>query len=365
LGWIGPFVFGSTQNSVDEELELVRVRFFLLIIAGLILAAALPGPGRSVAEELPWLISPVPAPPVALLAPAMPGIPAWLQAHVGDGDGQISAVVLKRARGYYLGKVRERAVNNPCYFAFDATRPAGLNRRFYVICEASKTFQAVPSGHGNGRNLPGLPDFSNGGRCAKNFSNAEHSKLTTGGGYVTAEIRTSFKGYYRDNGSVQPLMRSFLQFEGEGVTANARDRAIGGHPAVIVRWMCRMKYPQSPHADKDGYVPYGKLIDYSAGRSSGCTSWPPSDSERILSLVENKPTTVYIYPEARDIVAVGRALRAGQVLARAALYWNASCLQEIGVPNFWPREKLEPVLVKYTKNNPAHRSGPLPICKGQ
>jgi hypothetical protein len=28
-------------------------------------------------------------------------------------------------------------------------------------------------------------------------------------------------------------MRSFVQFDGEGETANARERDIGGHPAVL------------------------------------------------------------------------------------------------------------------------------------
>jgi hypothetical protein len=333
--------------------------FRLVVLAALL---ALPGMPGAVAQELPWHVAPVPPAPV-MPAPATSGVPAWLQAHVGDGDGQISGLVLSRARGFYLQKVREGAVNNPCYFAFDATRPGGPGRRFYVICEGNQTFRAIPSGHGGGRNLPDLPDFSNDARCAKNFSNAENSKLTTGGGYVTAEIRTSFKGYYRAGGSYQPLMRSFLQFEGEGDTANARERAIGGHPGLIVSWMCRIKVPGSPHADKDGYVPYGKLIDYSAGRSSGCTSWPAPDAEKILALAENRPTTVYIYPEAKDIVAVGRAVRAGQSPARAGVYWSPACLREIGAPNFWPRESLEPVLAKYKKDNPPGKARPLPICK--
>jgi hypothetical protein len=341
----------------------VRVTSLLLALAGLVLAAALPGASRSSAEELPWLVAPVPAAPVAPAGPAASGIPAWLQAHVGKGDGQISAVVLQRARGFYRQKVREGAVSNPCYFAMDATRPAGSGRRFYAICEADKTFRAVPAGHGSGRHLPGLPDFSNSRRCAKNFSNAENSKLTTGGGYVTAETRTSFKGYYRADGTFEPLLRPFLQFEGEGATANARKRAIGGHPGEIVSWICRIKYPSSPYADKDGYVPYGKLIDYGAGRSNGCTSWPVSDAEKILPLAENRPTTVYIYPEARDIVAVARAMKAGQSPARAGLYWNASCLREIGVPNFWPRETLEPVLAAYKEDHPPATPEPLPICK--
>ncbi len=271
---------------------------------------------------------------------------------------------MRRARALYLQKAGEGAIKNPCYFAMDATRPAGLGRRFYVICEADRTFRALPSGHGNGRNLKGIPDFSNGIRCAKNFSNAMDSKLTTGGPYVTAEIRTSFKGYYRASGrKLVPLMRSFVQFDGEGDTANARPRAIGGHPAVIVSAVCRMKAPGNPYADDEGYVPFGKLIDYSAGRSNGCTSWFPADSERILALVEDKPTTLYIYPESTDIVAVGRAVKAGQSPARAGLYWNASCLKEIRSPNFWPRETLEPVLMKYSEDHPP--PPPLPICKGQ
>ena len=163
-------------------------------------------------------------------------IPAWLRAHVGDGEGQIAQVVLQRARALYLQKLSEGAVKNPCYFAMDATRPAGFGRRFYVICEADRSFRAVPSGHGNGRNLKGIANFANGIRCAKNFSNAMDSKLTTGGPYVTEETITSFKGYYRNSaGKYVAFSRSFVQFDGEGDTANARPRAIGGHPAVLLR----------------------------------------------------------------------------------------------------------------------------------
>jgi hypothetical protein len=160
-------------------------------------------------------------------------------------------------------------------------------------------------------------------------------------------------------------MRSFVQFDGEGDAANARPRAIGGHPAVIVSAVCRMKAPGNPYADDEGYVPFGKLIDYSAGRSNGCTSWSPSDAERILALVEDKPTTLYIYPESSDIVAVAQAVKAGRLPSRAGLYWNASCLREIGSPNFWPRETLEPVLVQYEKDHPPPAPQPPPICGGR
>jgi hypothetical protein len=294
-------------------------------------------------------------------------IPAWLKAHVGDGDGQIAPVVLQRARALYLQKLSEGTVKNPCYFAMDATRPAGFGRRFYVICEADRSFRAVPSGHGNGRNLKGIANFANGIRCAKNFSNALDSKLTTGGPYVTAETRTSFKGYYRVSaGKNEMLIRSFLQFEGEGDTGNARDRAIGGHPAIVLKVQCRRKDPDSAHADEDGYVPFGTLVNYSGGRSNGCTTWTPADSERIFAMAQDRPTTLYIYPESDDIAAIAQAVKAGRSPSRAGLYWNASCLKEIGSPKFWPKETLEPILVEYfKKDRPSPPPQPLPICKGQ
>src|SRR5262245_13301028 len=90
-------------------------------------------------------------------------IPAWLRSHIGDGEGQISRVVLQRARALYLKKVAEGVVKNPCYFAMDATRPhrGGLGKRFYTICEADRTFRAAGTGHGSGRNVKGA-NFGNG-----------------------------------------------------------------------------------------------------------------------------------------------------------------------------------------------------------
>ena len=325
----------------------LKLRLLLLNAVGLVSLVALPVSQRSFASELPWVI------------------PAWLRAYIGEGEGQIAQVVLQRARALYLHKVSEGAVKNPCYFAMDATRPAGLGRRFYVICETDRTFSAVSAGHGNGRNLSGIANFANGIRCAKNFSNAMDSKLTTGGPYVTAEIRTSFKGYYRAAGKNAALIRSFVQFEGEGDTANARPRAIGGHPAVVLRALCLRKDPDSPFANDDGYVPFGNLVNYTGGRSNGCTTWSPSESEKIVAMVKDEPTTLYIYPESTDIVAVAQAVKAGRSPSRAGLYWNASCLKEIRVPKFWPKETLEPVLVQYKKDHPPPPPQPPPICKGQ
>src|SRR6185503_3670245 len=159
----------------------MQPRLLLPSVVGLGMVVALSGLPRSLAAEQPS------------------DVPAWLRAHVGEGGGQIAQVILQRARSLYLRKVSEGAVKNPCYFAMDATRPGGWERRFYVICETDKTFRAVPTGHGNGRHLKGIADFANGIRCAKNFSNAMDSKLTTGGAYVTGEEITSFKGYYRNS----------------------------------------------------------------------------------------------------------------------------------------------------------------------
>src|ERR1700751_505530 len=127
-------------------------------------------------------------------------IPAWLRVHIGDGGGQIAQVVLQRARALYLRKVAAGVVRNPCYFAMDATRPndGGLGKRFYEICEADRSFRAMSAGHGSGRNIKGAVNFANGKECAKNFGNALDSNLTTGGAYVTAETKTSFKGYFRN-----------------------------------------------------------------------------------------------------------------------------------------------------------------------
>lgn len=292
-------------------------------------------------------------------------IPAWLKRHVGEGASQIAPVVLQRARALYLQKVREGGSKNPCYFAMDATRPGGSGRRFYVICEADQAFRAVPTGHGNGRHLKGIVNFANGIRCAKNFSNALDSKLTTGGPYVTGEQITSFKGYYRAaSGRSEVLNRSFVQFDGEGDTANARVRLIGGHSAVLLRGVCLRKDVKSPYSNKDGYVPYGKLVDYSFGRSNGCTSWSPSDARQIIPMMKDKPATLYIYPESKDIEAVAQAVKAGRLPAGAGLYWNASCLKEIGAPKFWPKESLEPILVQYRKDHPEGPPRPPPICKG-
>ncbi|MEM9850945.1 MAG: hypothetical protein AAF761_02995 [Pseudomonadota bacterium] len=294
------------------------------------------------------------------------GIPGWLQKHVGTGDGQIAPVVLERARALYDRKRRRGQVKNACYMAMDATRPSTVNgrpaRRFYIICESKRRFRAVSSGYGNGRKLRAA-NFSNGRECARNFSNTEGSKLTMGGTYVTAEARTSFKGYYSQDGQRKPFLRTFIVFDGEGETSNARERAIGGHQAMFLRWQCRYKNPRSPYADKEGYVPFGRLVNYTGGRSNGCTTWGQSASREIVSLVDGNPTTVYIYPESRDINAVSNAVKRGRSLASSGLYWNKSCLRAIGAPKFWPKSQLQPIVNRWRQSLPKQPPLVLPICK--
>lgn len=344
----------AKQNASIGELDPLQPRSLpphIVKIVSLVIIVALPGAQRSLAAEQ------------AL------DVPAWLRAHVGYGDGQIAPVVLERARALYLQKTRDGPVSNPCYFAMDATRPHVLGnagRRFYVICEADRSFRAISSGHGGGRHLKGIANFANGKRCAKNFGNSMYSLLTTGGAYITREEIASFKGYYRASGKDAPLVRSFVQFDGEGDTANARPREIGGHAAVLLRGVCRRKKPGSPHADVDGYVPFGRLEDYTDGRSSGCTSWSRSDAENVIAMTRGKPTTLYIYPERSDIDAVAQAVKGGRSPSSAGLHWNASCLREIRSPKFWPKETLEPTLIKIEKARPpAPPPRPAPICKGR
>jgi len=81
-------------------------------------------------------------------------------------------------------------------------------------------------------------------------------------------------------------------------------------------------------------------------------------------MVRGDPTTLYIYPESRDIEAVARAVEADEAPSRAGLYWNAACLREIGAPRFWRKETLEPIIERWREAHPAPPPRPPPICRG-
>ncbi|MEX0280473.1 MAG: hypothetical protein AB3N13_04685, partial [Arenibacterium sp.] len=98
------------------------------------------------------------------------------------------------------------------------------------------------------------------------------------------------------------------------------------------------------------------------GRSNGCTTWSGSATKEILALAEGDPTTLYIYPEARDINAVAKAVKSGSSLSKAGLYWNAACLQSIGTPKFWPKQSLQPIINQWRQSLPKQPPLELPIC---
>ena len=131
---LGRRSIGPIAKHFDRRIDPLQFRSLLLAIVSFIIIT-LPGASLSFAVVQP------------------PDVPAWLRAHIGEGDGQIAPVVLQRARAFYLKKVSEGAVKNPCYFAMDATRPGELGRRFYVICEPNRSFRAISAGHGSGRDL--------------------------------------------------------------------------------------------------------------------------------------------------------------------------------------------------------------------
>jgi hypothetical protein len=131
---------------------------------------------------------------------------------------------------------------------------------------------------------------------------------------------------------------------------------------MLLRGACLRRKPDSPYADQKGFVPFGTVENYSDGRSSGCTSWTPADAEQIFAMLKDKAAALYIYPERTDIDAVAQAAKAGRMPAPAGPYWNAACLAEIGVPKFWSKESLEPIIMRYEKSHPALPQRPTPIC---
>ena len=57
-------------------------------------------------------------------------VPAWLRAHVAEGEGQIAQVVLQRARALYLQKVSEGAVEAMANWGTGSTSSANSVNRF-------------------------------------------------------------------------------------------------------------------------------------------------------------------------------------------------------------------------------------------
>ena len=182
-----------------------------------------------------------------------------------------------RGRARFTCKKRAKARSKiPATSPWTLRAPARalVGRRFYVICEADQIVSRDSVRSRQRSRFERHREFRK--------RNTVREELQQCDGFQTDDRRSLCDGrgdhvfqrlLSRSAGKDVALIRSFVQFDGEGDTANARQRAIGGHPAVLLRGVCRRKDPDSPYADQDGYVPFGKLVDYSDGRSNGCTSW--------------------------------------------------------------------------------------------
>jgi len=301
-------------------------------------------------------------------------VPDWLSQKVGLGENQIAPVVLERARAHYVDKVKNGQINGLCYMAMDATKPhrnddGSVMNRFYLICESLGIYLPISAGHGSGVQYKDQ-DFSNGKKCGKNFSNASGSLLTMGGRYLTGNVIYSYKGMARDpkTGKFTEFSRPFVEYSGEGETADSASRNIGGHPSQLVTGGCFRHDPANARADKDGDVYYGDLVDYTDGRSNGCTSWNPEVAEFVVDVLKQNRGTLYIYPESADIAAVAKAV-ADQVKPESrGLYWNAECLSEIKQPTFLSSADYDGVFAKIAKDkaDEAAKNPPSPkkMCTG-
>jgi hypothetical protein len=163
---------------------------------------------------------------------------------------------LQRARALYLKKVSEGAVNNPATSPWTPRAPVGWDVGFTSSAKPIGRFARSRPAMAAASNLEGIANFANGIRCAKNFSDAMDSKLTTGGRYVTAEIRTSFKGYYRaskESSCPCTLFCAVRRRGRRGERQAARHRWSSGCDRV---GGLSMKALGHPYADDEGYVPY-------------------------------------------------------------------------------------------------------------
>jgi hypothetical protein len=82
---LGRRSIGPIAKHFDRRIDPLQFRSLLLAIVSFIIIT-LPGASLSFAVVQP------------------PDVPAWLRAHIGEGDGQIAPVVLQRARAFYLKK---------------------------------------------------------------------------------------------------------------------------------------------------------------------------------------------------------------------------------------------------------------------
>ena len=180
---------------------------------------------------------------------------------------------------------------------------------------------------------------------------------------MTADIAAALKGTIALAEETQLSPGPFLKFDGEGDTANARERAIGGHPAVLLRGVCRRKEPGSPPRRR------GRLRSLWEARElrGRAQRW----LHQLVALGRRKhhgdgkrqsERALHLCKIARH--RRGRAGgRGGKAPSRAGLYWNAACLRDIGAPRFWGKETLEPILARWRTAHPPRRHSRQPVCR--
>jgi hypothetical protein len=314
-------------------------------------------------------------------------IPDFLQSKIGDGPDKISKVVLTRARALFLRQRKENKTKNVCYIAADMTRPHLLNEkdvtsgkadpitgnRLYLICESLGIFKALPVAHGGGIDLTKQDkdlNLKNGMRCAKNFGNVMGSLFTMGGDYLTGDLENSYKGkVLQKDGSACDYSRPFLDFTGEGETANADkdDRDIGAHPVILIgEGSYRCTAPGDPRADKLGYAFYSNgLQNYNGGRTEGCLGMPEDVATAILGIAKDHPMSIYVYPQKQDILDMASPGKKP--------YWNSDCLKTIGAPAYYGQgesQELEGAIKlkadqdEQTRKDNEGKATPRPPCPG-
>ena len=166
-------------------------------------------------------------------------IPAWLRPNVGEGEGQIAQVVLqRRARASPPKSARGRGQKSLlfCHGRYASPRSADgkLGPRFHVIC-GRPIVRCDSAGHGAAA-IQGIVDFANGQAGARRTSAMRWIRRDGRWAYVTAETRTSFKGYYGASAKQDAvLIRCWFSLRAKAKWANARQREIGGHVVQLLR----------------------------------------------------------------------------------------------------------------------------------
>lgn len=160
--------------------------------------------------------------------------------------------------------------------------------------------------------------------------------MTMGGGYLTGTVNNPHRGVMVDakGQSLGDYYRKFIPYEGQDEeNKNSMERDIGGHASNQMNQTCFRHMPGDPRATNE-HVLHGMVVDFTNGRSNGCNNWSASTAEFIARMVQNEPTSLYMYPQRADIEKLQKALLEKKSPAQDGVHWNGECLKEIGYPVF-------------------------------